>query len=61
MNNNKNKKQALLIICKVGYTSPINCYFSIAQGSVDEEPDDHWRRPQVQANLCAGHLFSGNP
>lgn len=32
-----------------------------AQGSMDEEPDDYWRRPQVQANLRSGHLLSGDP
>lgn len=35
--------------------------FSTAQGSVDEEPDDYRRRPQVQADLRPGNLFSGDP
>lgn len=32
-----------------------------AQGSVDEEPDDYWRRPQVQADLRSGYLLPGDP
>ena len=35
--------------------------FSKAQDRMDEKPDDYRRRPQVQADLRPGHLFSGDP
>lgn len=39
----------------------INRFCSTAQGRMDEEPDDYWRRPQVQAALRPGYLLSGDP
>lgn len=36
-------------------------FFSTAQGPVDEKPDDHRRRPQVQADLRPGNLLTGDP